>query len=342
MPGMDAPCWALVGLMSAPVAATSTRFHIPLRMAGRICPHSTLAQHPQPEPPACTSCVRRSYISTPQSIYRAPSFTPSAEYRVVIFRGAARVGKVRAKRVIGRRGHGRAHVVCVVYPRVNYPAGRDVRYIRPAPLRADDGRARARHRPLRCGRALAAVFQRIAVLPLRRAEVRARNGAGSFGIAAVNQHRRQRQRLRHGGARAVDPEIRRAAVLHRKRRAHALVEKVPGNDVVQRSGKPCLIAGKVKAFADHMAFGALPALLAEIGVSRDAVEAVLKRAFALALSANRRGGDNSRPRRQRRRLSTKLFHGITSLNKLMLLLFPGYTKILSGLNPESIFMNITP
>ena len=58
--GMLSPCCAEVGDISAPVAAKSTRFQIPFSIAGRICPASTEAQQPQPEPPLFTPCVLRS------------------------------------------------------------------------------------------------------------------------------------------------------------------------------------------------------------------------------------------------------------------------------------------
>ena len=60
MPGMLSPCWELVGDMSAPVAAKSTRFQRPFSIPGKICAPSTEAQQPQPEPPAPTSWAVRS------------------------------------------------------------------------------------------------------------------------------------------------------------------------------------------------------------------------------------------------------------------------------------------
>ena len=60
MPGMLPPCWQLRGDMSAPVAATSTRFQVPFAMPFSIWPQSTEAQQPQPEPPQWTSWVFRS------------------------------------------------------------------------------------------------------------------------------------------------------------------------------------------------------------------------------------------------------------------------------------------
>ena len=60
MPGMLSPCWTLVGLISAPVARNSTFFSRWQAIYGRINEQSTEAAHPQPEPPAWTSCVNRS------------------------------------------------------------------------------------------------------------------------------------------------------------------------------------------------------------------------------------------------------------------------------------------
>ena len=50
-----APCMEVVGDISAPVAANSTRFHSPSCIHFIMCPASTLAEQPQPEPPAWVS-----------------------------------------------------------------------------------------------------------------------------------------------------------------------------------------------------------------------------------------------------------------------------------------------
>ena len=52
MPGILSPCCDVVGDMSAPVAAKSTRGQSPQVMRWRMCPQSTDALHPQPLPPA--------------------------------------------------------------------------------------------------------------------------------------------------------------------------------------------------------------------------------------------------------------------------------------------------
>ena len=52
MPGMDSPCWDVVGDISAPVA-TNKRLRIS-RFSNfpKRYPHKTAAEQPQPEPPA--------------------------------------------------------------------------------------------------------------------------------------------------------------------------------------------------------------------------------------------------------------------------------------------------
>ena len=56
MPGMLFPWLLETGLMRAPVPQNKTRFSAPDASRGRISPHSTAAEHPQPEAPAWASC----------------------------------------------------------------------------------------------------------------------------------------------------------------------------------------------------------------------------------------------------------------------------------------------
>ena len=58
--GIVSPCQVEVGDMSAPVAQNRRFLSLPFVSCDRRYPQSTLALHPQPEPPACTSCVCRS------------------------------------------------------------------------------------------------------------------------------------------------------------------------------------------------------------------------------------------------------------------------------------------
>lgn len=137
MPGMLSPCWALVADISAPVAANSTRFHMPLRIDGRMCAASTEALHPQPEPPACTSCapdvvyqhpaveVHHTQLHAVLAEQRLKDIMPhraevTGEYRVVVKRVAAGVLKMLLERTVRRRSHRGAHVVGVGYTGVCY------------------------------------------------------------------------------------------------------------------------------------------------------------------------------------------------------------------------------
>ena len=67
IPGMLSPCWLDVGDIKAPVAKNKMFLRDPCRMAGKIVLHSTPAEQPHPEPPACTSCLSRSNNKSPQS-----------------------------------------------------------------------------------------------------------------------------------------------------------------------------------------------------------------------------------------------------------------------------------
>ena len=65
IPGMLSPWSEETGDIKAPVATNSTFLKKPLRNLLRIYEHSTLALHPQPEPPEWTSCAFLSKIKRP-------------------------------------------------------------------------------------------------------------------------------------------------------------------------------------------------------------------------------------------------------------------------------------
>ena len=69
MEGMLSPCIDEVGDISAPVAQKSTLQSSPKVIFRKIYEHNTEAEHPQPEPPAWTSCRSRSKIISPQSLW---------------------------------------------------------------------------------------------------------------------------------------------------------------------------------------------------------------------------------------------------------------------------------
>ena len=67
-PGIDSPCQLDVGESSAPVAQNRSRRSSRFSSLSSRYPHKTLAPHPQPEPPACTSYDFVSKMRSPQSL----------------------------------------------------------------------------------------------------------------------------------------------------------------------------------------------------------------------------------------------------------------------------------
>ena len=73
------PCCEEVVDISAPVAIKRIFFSSPRSTRFKICPHNTPAEHPQPEPPACTSCASRSNkISRVRGLRRTILFSLAA------------------------------------------------------------------------------------------------------------------------------------------------------------------------------------------------------------------------------------------------------------------------
>ena len=73
-------CITVVGLSRAPVGTKRMLRCSPRAISPRILPHSTDAQHPQPDPPACTSWLS-SNIITPQSLCRSSISMPLSASR---------------------------------------------------------------------------------------------------------------------------------------------------------------------------------------------------------------------------------------------------------------------
>ena len=67
-PGMGSPCWVEVGDSSAPVPQNRIFFSFPSFSCPSRYPHNVMALHPQPEPPAWTSCLVLSNTRVPQSV----------------------------------------------------------------------------------------------------------------------------------------------------------------------------------------------------------------------------------------------------------------------------------
>ena len=210
--------------------------------------------------------------------------------RVVILRRPSGVVEMGQQRVQRRRGHGRAHVGKVLHARIDDLPRGDVGDARPGAVAPKDHRARGGDGPLCRGRALGAVFQRRAELALGGTEVGAGHGADRAGPRR-RQKRPQAQRLPHGGAGTVQPQIRHAQVPRGIGGAGALVLQVAGDDVAQRVRRQRRLAQhRIEALLEHDRLRRLPAFLAEITVLADGVEAVPQRPLALQTSAHRGPG----------------------------------------------------
>ena len=168
--------------------------------------------------------------------------------------------------------------------------------------------------PLGGGRPLAAVFQRIAVLALRRAEVRGGQTQRPLGKPAGYQRGAQDQALRHGGAGAVQAEIGHAHAPHGITGGDALVQKVSPQSAVQPGGGQArLVQRRFTGDLHHAAFGLLPGLFAEAVFPGNIVKAAAQGAFAL-LGAHG-GGPGLHPHRglEKQRIAHPA-HPITSIS----------------------------
>ena len=152
----------------------------------------------------------------------------------------------------------------------------------PAALPAQYHRARRGGRPLCGGRALTAVGEREAVLPLRRAEMRGRGRDQPARRAALDEARTERQPLRHGRARAVLPEVRHVRLHGRKERADALVEQVARKDHVKVAFlQAALFERSLDRGFLQLALGQLPRFLPHAVVLGHEVKLRAERAVAL-------------------------------------------------------------
>ena len=70
----------------------------------------------------------------------------------------------------------------------------------------------------------------------RRAEVGGGHGGGLFREAAINGHGRQGEGFPHGGAGSVEPVKGHAEFPQTEGGTDALVQQVPGENIIQVSG----------------------------------------------------------------------------------------------------------
>ena len=134
--------------------------------------------------------------------------------------------------VPGGGGHGGPHVVGVGDPLVHHPAYCDVGDVRARAFTPKQDRSRPGDRPLGGGGALAAVFQRGAVLALGGAEVGAGGHRRLLAKAAVQHQGGQGEALAHGGAGPIQAEEGQAVLPGGEGGADALVQQVPGKEKV--------------------------------------------------------------------------------------------------------------
>ena len=132
----------------------------------------------------------------------------AGDHQVVIRGLPARVPKVGQDGISGGGGHGGSHIVCILDALVYDLAGGDVGNPGTLTLPTQDDAPGAGDCPLGGRGSLAAVLQRGAVLPLRRAEVGGGHSRRVFPKSTVQQQSGQGQALRHGGAGAVQPAER--------------------------------------------------------------------------------------------------------------------------------------
>ena len=122
------------------------------------------------------------------------------------------------------------------------------------------------------------------------------HGNHPVGIAPAHGHGGQQQRLRHGGARPVEPQMGDPGIAQGKGGADALVQQIPGEDQVDVIGvEPRLVQKLVQGELLHLLLRLLPGFFPESGIHAPYVKAVSKRSLCLLLSAHcRPGGDIDR------------------------------------------------
>ena len=186
---------------------------------------------------------------------------------VIILRAGGGSGKVRPQGVVGGGGHGAPHVVGIGDAPVHDAAAGDVGDIGAVPLSAQNTAAGGSGRPLGGGGALAAVGDRHPVLALGGAVVGGGHGGGQPGEAPVNEQRRQRQALSHGGAGAVQPVEGDMEAPQAEGGADALVQQVPSQHVVQfTGGEATLFQRPAQDPLLHGGFSLFPCLFPKEGI----------------------------------------------------------------------------
>ena len=158
---------------------------------------------------------------------------------VVIRNLAVLLPQVCRKRVRSSRGHRSPHIVCIRDAKIHHTANGAARHeyvaeLRPTRVSGLHKQARSCpcHRALRRRRRLPAHFQRIAVLPLRRAEMACGCAGNMAGITAIDEHAAKQQRFRHRGTCAIQPQKRDRQFARGKVCRNDLVQKIAAQEQV--------------------------------------------------------------------------------------------------------------
>ena len=206
---------------------------------------------------------------------------------IVVIGGTACVLKVSFQCIVGGGSHGRPHVVGVLDALVLNFTDSDTVNLRAFTRLGSEYNGTGRGGgPLGGGGALAAVLQRGAVLPLRRAEVGRGHGGGIGAVPAGQQQGGQCQTFSHGGAGAVQSQKGDSALPCCERGADALVEQVARQHEVQihrvQTGP---LQCRVQSQLLHGALRLFPALFPELIVFADMVKTAAQRAFRFFAAA---------------------------------------------------------
>ena len=214
--------------------------------------------------------------------------------------------------VAGGGGHGGPPVVHVGDALVHDPPAGNVGDIRAVPLVRQDAAAGGGGGPLGRGGPLAAVGHRHAVLPLGGAKMGAGHAGRHPGVAAGDQQAAQGQTLPHGGAGPVQAKKRDVEAPQAKGGADALVQQIPGQDVIQVLGhQPALFQGPLQHPLLHGGLRLLPGVLSEKGVRAQLVKVLRQGTVSLELAADVGVGHHAGGLRQPHRLAFGR-HKITS------------------------------
>ena len=158
-------------------------------------------------------------------------------------------------------------------------------------------------------------------------------GGHVIAKASVQEHGPQGQALRHGGAGPVQPEERNVLGPEGVGRGDALVEQVPGEDVVQLlGGDPGLFQSVVQGFFLHGGLGLFPAFFPKRIVLPDAVKIGGQRPLAFLLAHRVAEAGDGRRRSKADGLLSDFFRvqSILSLGWIALLVCAAPAGIIPG------------